>query len=72
MPNPYKLGRCSDAYRFIGWIHEAGYLAPQCCWSCHEDEDLGDPLSEVDLPNGQTAEVCCQVLIALEKLEKRA
>jgi hypothetical protein len=69
MPNPYKLGRCSDAYRFIGWIHEPGYLAPQCCWSCHEDEDLGYPLSEVELPNGTTADVCCRVLVALAELE---
>jgi hypothetical protein len=61
-------GTCSDAYPFIGWTREPGYLSPLCCWSCHEDaDDWGMPLSETELPDDTTADVCCRVLVALEE-----
>jgi hypothetical protein len=66
-PSPAWQGRCTDAYPHIGWTHDPGYLAVGCCWSCHEDEERGYPLSEVELPNGQTAEVCCHVSTALKE-----
>lgn len=42
---------------------------PECCSSCHEDEDEMDiPLCEVEI-EGETAYVCCTVAAFLQGRE---
>lgn len=41
-----------------------------CCTSCHEDEDLGYPLSTVTV-DGEEISVCCAVLLTpIEEVER--
>lgn len=54
--------RCNEVMKLIDPSFEPkkGYLPPGCCWSCHEDEDVGYPLMNPDI-NGQEAEICCAI-----------
>jgi hypothetical protein len=61
MPNRLIL-RCNDVMRLIDPSYEEvdGYLAPVCCWSCHDDEDYGYPLLSITV-NGAEADACCAI-----------
>ena len=49
--NETFLGSCRKAKADLG-------LNSYCCSSCHEDEPLGYPLSEIHVDNGWYS-VCC-------------
>lgn len=41
-----------------------------CCTSCHEDQDIGYNMLNLDLGKNRSAEVCCGVMTAIEQYRK--
>lgn len=72
------LKDCWDYYSQIGWVPPPPpkgvspkyVLAHECCYSCHEDRDMGYELIDVWEGNRIVGEVCCAVSRALKPGEK--
>ena len=41
-----------------------------CCMSCHDDEEYGIDMREVELGKGRISYLCCTVLEALKEYQK--
>jgi hypothetical protein len=67
---PVVSWEASSGDRYLGCPEVAAMIGEdlRCCVSCHyDDDDDISPLSEIDLPDGRIAMVCCVFAAALRK-----
>lgn len=66
------MRRCRDVAVELGLKvpEKEGYLPYACCWSCHEDVDLGydDALIELD----DNTQVCCHIYREWEDAQRES